>query len=161
MTGSNVDITDGHSALRRGLVITFAAAACLMVAACAVQRRPADFDPRTCLQLVPGSVRGLRITQGPRTEKSIIRDMVPAVCNGRALFQKMQAQDALLKPGSVVFRVVVEYTGEVRNVSVEETSITSAPFLSRVAAMIENTDFVLWARDDTDTVFFYPVRFRP
>ena len=92
MTGFKVDITNGHGALRRGLVIIFAAAACLMVAACAVQRRPADFDPKTCLQLVPGSVSGLRIAQGPRTEKSIIRDMVPAICNGRALFQKMQAK---------------------------------------------------------------------
>jgi hypothetical protein len=71
----------------------------------------------------------------------------------------MQAEDAMLKPGAAVFRVVVEYTGEVKNVTIPESTIASTAFLSRVAAMIESTDFVPWKRDDTDTVFFYPVRF--
>ena len=129
----------------------------LLLTACAPD--PPTFDPRTCLDTIPSHVDGLRILAGPRSEANIIRDMVPAICNGQVLFRKMQIEDGMLKPGTAVFRVVVEYTGEVKNVSVEETTIASAPFIARVSAMIENTDFTFWARDDTDTVFIYPVCF--
>ena len=140
----------------RSFVLT---AVILLLTACAKGPSHNTFDPRTCLETVLSHVDGLRILAGPRSEANIIRDMVPAICNGQVLFRKMQIVDGMLKPGMVVFRVVVEYTGEVKNVSVKETTIASAAFIAQVSAMIESTDFVFWARDDTDTVFIYPVRF--
>ena len=135
--------------------------ACLMsVTSCASLSRQLQFDPGTCLNSVPNHIKGLRIVQGERTEKSIIRDMLPAICNSQMLFRTMQARDAVLEDGRVVFRVMVEYTGEVKNVTVHETTVRSEDFLRRVSGMIENSDFVGWARDDTDTIFLYPVDFR-
>ena len=131
----------------------------IFLTACATQSHAPAFDPQTCLETIPHRVDGLQILAGPRSAQNVIRDMVPAICNGQVLFRKMQIEDDLLKSGTVVFRVVVEYTGEVKNVSVKETTIASAPFIAQVSAMIENTDFAFWARDDTDTVFIYPVRF--
>jgi hypothetical protein len=131
----------------------------LITMACVSHARQSQFDPRTCMQSVPDHINGLRIVQGGRTEKNIIRDMVPAICNGQALFRTMQSRDTSLESGTAIFRVVVEYTGEVRSVAVQETTIRSSAFLSRISDMIENSDFVGWARDDTDTIFFYPVHF--
>jgi hypothetical protein len=111
------------------------------------------------METVPGHVPGLKIIQGPRTEQSIIRDMVPVVCNAYVLFQRMRAEGEDITGGTVVFRVTVEYTGEVYDVSVEKTILTSGRFLREVADFIMDTDFVGWARHDTDTVFLYPMTF--
>jgi hypothetical protein len=108
---------------------------------------------------VPADVAGLIIEAGPRTKTSVIRDMVPACCNAQVLFQRMKAEDPTLKPGRIVFRVVVEYTGEVLSVDIEETEIESLRFKRRVSDFIMDTDFVSWAPSDTETVFHYPVRF--
>ena len=64
-----------------------------------------------------------------------------------------------MKAGTVIFRVVVVYTGEVIAVNIAETAIQSDAFLRKVSDFIMDTDFVGWARDDIDTVFLYPVRF--
>lgn len=117
------------------------------------------FDPRCCMASIPGEVKGLTIVEGPRTKASIIRDMVPVVCNGQVLFYRMQSTDSDLKSGSVVFRVVVEYTGEVVAVDVEETTIQSRAFLKEVSDFIMDMDFIGWARNDIDTLFLYPIRF--
>jgi hypothetical protein len=130
-----------------------------LAAGCAPKSGQRTFNPRDCMDYVPAAVSGLVIETGPRSKTSIIRDMVPAYCNGQVLFQKMTAKDPSLKPGRIVFRVVVEYTGEVLSVEVEETTIESHHFTRRVADFIMDTDFISWAPSDTDTVFHYPVRF--
>lgn len=127
--------------------------------ACVPHMTRAPFDPRKCLEDVPRHVNGLKVLSGPRSEQSIIRDMRRAVCNGYVLFEQMQARDKTLRPGRVVFRVVVEYTGEVYGVTVEETTIQSDAFLARVSEFILGTDFIFWGGDDSETVFLYPVRF--
>jgi hypothetical protein len=55
--------------------------------------------------------------------------------------------------------VVVEYTGEVAAVDIEETTIRSRAFLKEVSDFIMDMDFIGWARNDVDTVFRYPARF--
>jgi hypothetical protein len=64
-----------------------------------------------------------------------------------------------INAGYIVFRVVVEYTGEVAYVGIEETTIQSKLFLREVRDFIMDTDFVLWGGDDSDTVFLYPAKF--
>jgi hypothetical protein len=125
---------------------------------CGFQARKASFDPRRCMEEVPDDVDGLTIVQGPRTKASIIRDMVPVICNGQVLFNNMKSEDPELNPGAVVFRVVVEYTGEVIAVDVVETGIQSDRFTREVSDFIMDTDFVNWARD-IETVFIYPAHF--
>jgi hypothetical protein len=71
----------------------------------------------------------------------------------------MQTDGEEIAPGRVVFRVVVEYTGEVIAVSIEESTIKSNTFLHKMSDFIMDTDFVIWARNDTDAVFLYPVDF--
>jgi hypothetical protein len=71
----------------------------------------------------------------------------------------MKSKDQEIDDGYVVFRVIVEYTGEVAQVRVERTSITSEVFLCEVSDFIMDTDFVFWGADDSDTVFLYPVKF--
>ncbi|MBR9984791.1 MAG: hypothetical protein KFF68_02665 [Desulfosarcina sp.] len=130
-----------------------------VAAACAphIQKKP--FDPRRCMAHVPQHVKGLTILEGPRSKASIIRDMVPAICNGQVLFYRMQSTDPQLQAGSVVFRVAVEYTGEVIAVDVKETTLQSDVFLKKVSDFIMNMDFIGWARNEIDTVFVYPVQF--
>jgi hypothetical protein len=127
--------------------------------ACAMQPNQCTFNPKTCLETIPKHVKGLSIVSGPRSEKSIIRDMVPAICSAHALFRHMKSEGHEMNSGSVVFRVVVEYTGEVANVSVKETEIHSKRFLREVSDFIMDSDFVLWAGDESDTVFLYPATF--
>lgn len=126
---------------------------------CAPKSGQRPFNPRDCMDYVPAEVSGLFIETGPRSKTSIIRDMVPAYCNGQVLFEKMKAKDTTLKPGKIVFRVVVEYTGEVLSVEVDQTTFESHHFTRRVSDFIMDTDFVSWAPSDTETVFHYPVRF--
>ncbi len=133
--------------------------ALLFFTACTPHMTRAPFDPRKCLEDVPRHVKGLKVLSGPRSEQSIIRDMRRAVCNGHVLFEQMQARDKTLRPGRVVFRVVVEYTGEVCGVRVEETNIQADAFLNRVSGFIMSTDFVIWGADDSDSVFLYPIQF--
>jgi hypothetical protein len=129
------------------------------VSACTPHADKSPFDPRRCMAHIPRKVEGLTIVAGSRTKASIIRDMVPVVCNGQVLFNRKKIQDPQLKAGTVIFRVVVEYTGEVIAVNIAETAIQSDAFLRKVSDFIMDTDFVGWARDDIDTVFLYPVRF--
>lgn len=120
---------------------------------------PKPIDPKSCMETVPSNVEGLKILQGPRSRQSIIRDMVPIVCNGRFLFNRMRLKDPSLKGGRVIFGVTVEYTGEVMKVNVLETTLESNVFLDKVSNFIMDSDFVGWARDDMDTVFAYPMVF--
>lgn len=126
---------------------------------CVWRGKKADFDPKTCFDTIPEDVRGLTILTGPRTRGNIIRDMVHPICQGYALFEKTACNDPDLKPGTITFRVVVEYTGEVNNVTIERTTIRSRAFLREVTDFIMDTDFVYWKRTDEDTVFLYPVTF--
>ncbi len=142
-------------------ILPLTAAALIFFAACTPRPPTAAFDPRTCLDIIPEHVDGLQILAGPRSVRNIIRDMVPPVCSGRALFRSMQARDPGLGPGMVVFRVAVEYTGEVAAVSVVETTIGSDAFLRKLRDFIMDADFTPWARSDEDSLFIYPVRFGP
>lgn len=117
------------------------------------------FDSISCMETVSSHVDGLKILQGPRSRQSIIRDMVPIVCNGQFLFSRMRLKDPSIKGGRVTFGVTVEYTGEVLKVSVLKTTLESSAFLGKVSNMIMDSDFVGWARDDNDTVFAYPMVF--
>jgi hypothetical protein len=127
--------------------------------ACVLHTQRVSFDPKKCLENIPRRVKGLKIVSGPRTERNIIRDMVPAVCSGHALFKYMKTKGEEISPGYVVLHVAVEYTGEVAYVKIEETTIQSEKFLREIKDFVMETDFVLWGADDGDTVFLYPVIF--
>jgi hypothetical protein len=133
----------------------------LLIFACVnpSQKKNTKFDHVKCMDTVPSRVKGLNVLSGPRTEKSIIRDMVPVNCYAQVLFRKMKSDGEEINAGEVVFRITVEYTGEVYASSVEETDIRSNRFVQRVADLIMDTDFVGWALDSEDTVFLYPMSF--
>jgi hypothetical protein len=141
--------------------LTIAATALVCLGACTPRPQTAAFDPRTCLDIIPEHVDGLQILAGPRSARNIIHDMVPPVCNGRALYRTMQPRDPKLGPGTVSFHVTVEYTGEVVGVSILETTIRSGTFLRELRDFIMDSDFTPWARSDIDSVFIYPIRFGP
>ena len=144
--------------MQHSIILALATLAMLLFSACTLSHTTA-FDPKTCLETIPHRVDGLEILAGPRTEPNIIRDMRPAICHGQALFNNMQPRDPDLSPGTVRFRVVVEYTGEVSDVTIMDNTITSEAFLRKVRNFIMDTDFTGWARSDEDSVFVYPARF--
>ena len=76
------------------------AIAVMAIAACTSHTPTASFDPRHCMEVIPETVDGLTVVEGPRTKASIIRDMVPVVCNGHVRFDRMLATDPDLKAGS-------------------------------------------------------------
>ena len=127
----------------------------LLLAACA---KP--FDPTTCLEHLPAKVSGLQVLQGPRTEKSIIADMRPTVCNAQVLFNQMLAQGEKLVAGELRYRVRVEYTGEVGAAELLDDEIGSKRLALKVRDFIMDSDFVNWDRHDDDAVFIYPIRIR-
>jgi hypothetical protein len=130
-----------------------------LVVGCASPSQKSSFDPKTCLENIPSRVNGLEIIDGPRTEQSLIRDMMPAICSGQALFRHMKAKGESINPGRVVFKVRVEWTGEVISVTAAESSIQSKKFLREVSDFIMDSDFVAWSRHDDDTIFLYPANF--
>lgn len=111
------------------------------------------------MQQVPRHVKGLKILEGPRSAPSIIKDMVPAVCNAQVLFDRMRGKNPSLTSGHAVYHVVVEYTGEVQYAAVAETDMLADQLLQKVADFIKDTDFVSWPASDTDAEFLYPIRF--
>ena len=117
------------------------------------------FNPAECMENIPQVVKGLEILEGPRTRQSIIFDMQPVVCSAQALFHKMCNEGKQIKDGRVIFRVVVEFNGEVINASVEESTVGSEEFARKVTGFILAHDFGVWNRDDVDAVFLYPVNF--
>ena len=130
-----------------------------LLAACMLNTRRTSFDPKKCLEDIPRRVKGLKIVSGPRTEKNLIREMVPAICSGHLLFKDMKTKGEEISPGYVVLHVIVEYTGEVAYVGIEETTIQSETFLREIKNFVMERDFVSWGADDRDTVFLYPVTF--
>ena len=138
--------------------VTLGVSLCLAAGCVKPAMRP-SFDAGKCTETIPDGVDGLTILSGPRTEQSIIRDMVWPICNARVLYENMKKRNRAFQSGSATFKVIVEYTGEVRKVSVDKTTLASEEFLSRICEMIRSTDFVFWGRDRTDTCFFYPVNF--
>jgi len=118
------------------------------------------FSYRDCLDHVPDSVQGLKILAGPRTEKNIIRDMNPSMCQAYALLEEMRASGRKVGPGSVVFKVVVDYNGEVMQGTIDQTDMDAEEFLDKVVGIIGSSDFTYWrGKNDEETVFLYPVRF--
>jgi hypothetical protein len=145
--------------LRHSVVVGIATVSFFLMAACSsIIQKPA-FDPKRCIETIPARVKGLQILSGPRSEKNIIRDMVPVVCNGHMLFKRMNTEGNQVNAGRVVFKVLVEYTGEVNRVKVEETTIKSDMFLKRLSNIIMDTDFTFWGKDSNDTEFLYPIHF--
>ena len=122
-------------------------------------KKNTKFDHVKCMDTIPSKVKGLKILSGPRTQKSIIHDMVPVGCYAQVLFRKMKANGEDINAGDALFRVTVEYTGEAYGSSVEETTIQSKRFVQRVADMIMDHDFVGWKLDSEDAVFLYPMSF--
>jgi hypothetical protein len=135
----------------------------LFITACHEQPErtaPTSFTFQDCLENLPEHVDGLEILSGPRSEKGIIHDMAHPVCSGYALFEQMKENGEEIEAGSVVFRVVVDYVGEVISVTVEEQTMSSEELVGKVREIILNTDFVYWRdKDDTDSEFLYPVHF--
>jgi len=128
--------------------------------ACTPLSEPVHFDPEICMETVPQALEGLKIFSGSRTEQNILRDMVSPICNAHVLFQQMSEQDSTLQPGKAVFKVTVEYTGEVYAAEVVESAGLSEQFLRKAADLIMDTDFVSWVEEKEDaTVFLYPVHF--
>jgi hypothetical protein len=143
--------------------LLYAAVTALAIASCGDSPGDRTSKPvsyKDCVDNVPDSVRGLKLFSGPRSEKSVVRDMRPAICSGYVLFERMRATGVEIEPGSVVFRVVVEYTGEVNQVTIEETTIQSEEFLRKLRELVLTTDFVMWRNDDdADSSFLYPAHF--
>jgi hypothetical protein len=144
---------------RKHLLTSIVIPVLLVFTACVLQR--SSFNYTKCPENIPRRVKGLKIISGPRSEKNIIRDMVSPICSGHALFKHMKSKGQEINPGYVVFRVVVEYTGEVAYAGIEETTIQSKTFLREVKDFIMDTDFIFWGEDDKDTIFLYPATFGP
>lgn len=117
------------------------------------------FNPKTCMERSLPGVPGLHILRGERTERNIIADMQAAYCNGQVLLKLMHAEGEPVKAGTVVFRIVVEYNGEVISARVVESDIESEKFVRRLSDIIMDLDFTPWQRHDEDTEFTYPLTF--
>jgi len=141
------------------LILWVAGTALVALNACKTTERAPGFDPRTCMEQVPSKAAGLRITQGPRTERDIAADMHPAYCNGQVLLKRMNDAGRPVCAGTVWFKVAVEYTGEVSSVNIVKSEIGSNEFLKKMADMIMDSDFTPWVRHDEDAEFIYPMVF--
>jgi hypothetical protein len=117
------------------------------------------FSLKACLDSVPAKVDGLKVIKGSRSKKSIIKDMVPVVCRGEALFKRLQAEGEAIEPGAVTFQVTIEFNGEVIQAKIADTTIASKKFNTYVTRCITGIDFAPWQREDIDTVFIYPAYF--
>ena len=142
-------------------VVLPAVIALILIKAFSPQTQAPDkpFSMKTCLESIPEDVKGLKITQGSRSKAIIINDMVPVVCKAKATFKRMRAEGAPIEPGSMTFRVVVEYNGEVISARIQESDITYRAFRNSVIDLISEKDFMTTLREDTDTIFFYPIHF--
>jgi len=145
--------------ITRGLSVASISIVLAVPLGCVTQEKKAAFSVVKCNETIPGEVEGLVILTGPRSPKSIIRDMRQAECGARARFYRQYAGKRPAAQSSVVLRVVVEYTGEVQEVKVKEKRGLSDDFLSEICNMVHDTDFVYWGRNDQDTVFLYPIDF--
>lgn len=117
------------------------------------------FNPKTCLQENPQEVHGLQIIRGPRSKQSVIVDMQSPYCNGQVLFKMVNTSGHQVSSGRAVFKVTVEYTGEVIAAEVVESSGMDESFLQKISDIIMDTDFSPWQRDDEDSEFLYPMTF--
>jgi len=142
--------------LRKGLCL---AATVLTLSACSFVSGPPEFNPKTCLDEAPRKESGLHIIQGPRTEQSITADMQTAYCNGQVLLKLLNEQGKQVHGGTVWFKIIVEYTGEVYSAEVVQSDIQSSEFLHKVSDMILSSDFTPWQRHDQDAEFIYPMTF--
>ncbi len=145
------------SAIRgtKALAVTMA----LGLTACTPGSMPGGFNPKTCMEEAPLQPQKLQILRGPRSARNIALDMQPIYCNGQVLLKLMHEAGEPVNAGTVVFRVRVEYTGEVYDVGLVTTEISSQEFLRRVSAMILEADFTPWQRHEEDTEFIYPLSF--
>lgn len=117
------------------------------------------FSYKTCLDSVPDEVDGLKVLEGSRSKRSIIKDMVPIVCQGEALFKQLQFEGETIEPGAITFQVTVEFNGEIIQAKIVNTTIASKKFNRYVTRFITGIDFAPWNREDTDTEFIYPAYF--
>jgi hypothetical protein len=156
MLKKHLCILKRHWKITSCLLVTLAA----VPASCTSLIRDKPYNHQECMDTVPKNVKGLKIFEGPRTEKSIINDMVPVGCYGRVIYERMKSRGKTDISGTITFKVTVEYTGEVYKVEIEDTTIGSEAFVKRLTDLIMDTDFTGWSRNETDTIFVYPMSFK-
>ncbi len=113
--------------------------------------------PEDCYEIFPKTVDGLKIT-GERSERNIIKHMVPFVCYLQELYQKRLQEKPDLK-GILELRILVEFNGEVMSYSIERTSIEDPLFLKEVKHRLAFLSFDSYGQFNSETEFIYPIRF--
>jgi hypothetical protein len=122
---------------------------------------PADHPatPQDCLASIQADTKNLRILEGSRSPASILGDLAPLICSGRAVYERLRTEGETIAPGTVTLRLVVEFNGEIISAGVQETSIDSKKFLNELTGLIATSDFSFWNREDEDSVFTYTTGF--
>ena len=139
--------------------LIYTSTAILVIGGCTAVDKTPVFTPRTCLSEAPGNPDGIEVLSGPRTRLNLAVDMHPIYCNGQVLLKFMNEEGMQVAPGTVWFKVSVEYTGEVVSAQVVKSDIDSKEFLRKISDMIADSDFTPWQRHDEDTEFIYPMTF--
>lgn len=137
------------------LMLMMIACMSMVTVTCGKKKEPAK--PQDCYKTFPKAVKGLKIT-GERSERNIIKHMVPFVCDLQELYQKRLQKKPDLK-GTLELRILVEFNGEIMSYSIERTSIEDALFLKEVKHRLAFLSFDSYGPFNSETEFIYPVRF--
>lgn len=136
-------------------IVVIVLGAGLLASGCGKTREPQT--PEECSKIIPETVQGLKIT-GARSERNVIKNMVPFVCALQKAYRKRRADVPSLK-GSLLLNIRVEFNGEVNGYSIDRVGFDDPVFLKQIERMLAFLDFDAYGPFNSETEFVYPVRF--
>lgn len=141
------------------LVVCIVIIASAFIGCTSLEKKPV-FNPKTCLKEKPVVPGGIIILNGSRTKINIAHNMQPIYCHGQVLFKNMNVIGQQVNEGTVWFKIIAEYNGEVITAKIIKSEIKSKQFKKKVLNIILNTDFSSWKLQDEDAEFIYPLTFK-
>lgn len=112
-----------------------------------------------CLENVPGSISGLKVT-GARSEKNVIQNVWPVICKARELYQDRLKTDPNLK-GDLELKLAVEFNGEIGPYEVTRSTLNDPEFESQVIRLIQFMDFDPYGPHNSESEIILPIDFNP
>ena len=112
-----------------------------------------------CLDNEPEHVSGLKI-EGERTERNVIHNMWPVVCQARKIYMERLKEKPGFK-GKIELKMRVEFNGEIGAYSISRSNMNDKDFETRVLRLFQFMDFDPYGPHNSETEIHYPIHFNP
>lgn len=115
--------------------------------------------PKGCMESMLETISGMTVT-GARSPANVTRNLWPAVCKAKALYQQQRKDDPDLK-GSVEIKLAVEFNGEIESYGIVHSTMNAPAFENKIKRLFQFIDFDFYGKHNSESEIVLPIHFTP